>query len=155
MANLACRACRQSLSADIKGCAICESIRRNLIAADEGAEDLDRPALSTVSAEVLAFLRERATWYRAQLKAFPNSQVYAREATANANALSKLLEAARRLQQDGVAAVKQMSFKDRAGLFVAWYADLPPAYRAKLREELGKHESLVLRPVAEIEAPHE
>lgn len=145
MAGLACRACRQQLAADVKGCAICASIRRNLIAGDEGAEDLDRPALTTVSAEVLHLLRSRNSWYLGQLKKHPQSEVYAKGATANANALSKLLEAARRLQADGTSAVKAMGFVDKAKLFIGWFAELPPAYRNKLREQMDTHERDLLK----------
>lgn len=147
MSDLACRSCRQRLLADVQGCAICRGIRNHLVLLD-AVEKEDRPALSDVSAEMVKFLRDRHRYYERELKDKPGSEPLAKGAISNANAMTKLLEAARRLQSDGLAAVEAMSFVERARLFVQWYASLVPAYRGRLREEMAKFEATVALPVA-------
>ena len=147
MADVACRACRVPLSADVPGCAICGPIRPHLISADEAAEDGVRPALSRVSDELVRDLRERASYYRRELRERPGAENLARGQVALANALTRLLEAARKLQTDGLAAVENMSFAERAKLFLEWYAALPPTYRSRLRDALADHEVEAAKPL--------
>lgn len=146
MSDLACRSCRTKLTADVKGCAICKSIRNHLILLD-AVDDTERPALTTVSQEMVKFLRERHRYYETELRTRPGNEALAKGAIANANAMTKLLEAARRLQGDGLAAVEAMSFVERARLFVQWYASLVPAYRGRLREQMAKFEESQMIPV--------
>jgi hypothetical protein len=68
---------------------------------------------------------------------------------AVAGALSKLLDAARKIQGDGVEAISRMSFKERAELFVEWYMTLPAVYRDALRTELDTHEAQLALPPPE------
>lgn len=145
--GVACRFCRQLLAADVAGCEMCAPIRPHLVGGDEVAEDDTRPALSEVAAETVRFLRDRARWYKAELQLRPGAEVLARGAIANANAITKMLESARKLQADGLAAVSQMSFVERAKLFVEWYTSLPPTYRARLREQLARFELDMAKPL--------
>lgn len=66
------------------------------------------------------------------------------------NALAKLLEAARKLQDDGISAVRNMSFLERAKLFVSWYADLPPSYRTQVRQQVEAYELEINKPMKEL-----
>jgi hypothetical protein len=97
---------------------------------------------------MVKFLRERHRYYATELKGKPGSAELAKGAISNANAMTKLLEAARRLQSDGLAAVEAMSFLERAKLFVQWYASLVPAYRGRLREQMARFEESLVAPVA-------
>lgn len=90
---------------------------------------------------------EAATLLRAQLKQLKLVQkassgydaVLANESRAHAAALAKLLDAARKVIQDGADAVDVMSFQEKALLFVEWFASLPPAYKRSLHDQLGQH----------------
>lgn len=64
------------------------------------------------------------------------------------NTAAKVLEAARKLQTDGLAAVRNMSFIERAKLYIGWYAALPPPYRARIRSEQDKFEAGTNVPLA-------
>lgn len=152
---LACRACRIPLSAE-HGCAICEQVRRHLVSTDE--EDIgDRPSLSTVSSETVSALRTHLKYVKAELKDAPGNVVAFAQMIAISNSVAKVLESARKLQADGLTAIENMSFVERAELFVAWFAELAPAYRTRLRELLEKHESEVSAPVKQLpaEVPHD
>jgi hypothetical protein len=148
MSDLACRACKQSLMADVRGCGICGTIRKHLILQDTGDED--RPSLTQVSSEMVKMLRDRHRYFATELKDKPGSETLGKGFIANTNAMTKLLEAARRLQSDGLAAVEAMSWMDRAKLFIQWYASLPPALRGRVREQMGSFEKVQALPSAEI-----
>lgn len=144
---LACRYCRVSLAAE-KGCTMCNGWRHHLISLDEIEEAPDHAPLSLVTQEVVAALREQVTFYRKRLREIPDSEFAGKRLVQTAGALSKILEAGRRQQADGLAAVAQMSFLERAELFLSWYVALAPAYRARVREEMGKHEAKVSKPLS-------
>jgi hypothetical protein len=76
-----------------------------------------------------------------------------KRALALGNTLAKVLESARKLQVDAKGAVENMSFQERAELFVGWYVDLPPAYRAAVRERFIQYEAEVSKPVADAPSP--
>lgn len=148
---LACRNCRIPLAAQ-GGCAICEPVKKHLVAVDED-EDA-RPSLSEVGAGVVAdlnYARKVATKLMRDDKAEPKVRL---EATARilkiGNTAAKVLEAARKLQTDGLSAVKAMSFVERAKLFIEWYTDLPPPYRAQLRAKMDEYEDHTSRALPEV-----
>jgi hypothetical protein len=140
----ACRLCRVALSAEM-GCASCNPIRRNLVVVGE-TED-ERPSLSGVSAEAVSTLRAQVKHLGGSLKTDPDDDAAHRRFIATSNALAKILGEARKLQDDGADAVANMSFHERAAMFVAWYADLPPAYRLSIREQQADFETKVAAPV--------
>lgn len=150
---LACRACRRPLTA-AEGCAICASVKANLVTTEENAEEF--PALSDVSNEVVAALQGVLKRHRATLKnsnSEPELVVKAESALVRvANTLSKVLESARKLQSDGLQAVRNMNFQDRATLFADWYQALPPLYRKKVRVGQEQFELSVSAPVAQLSA---
>lgn len=143
----ACRACRVPLSA-ASGCAVCDPIRKHLVALDENEDEA--PALSTVGAEAVRALRttlKKATAVMADKTATVAENQAATNVMFRAtNALAKILEAARKLQSDGLAAVQAMSFMERAKLFIGWYAALPPPHREQVQKAMAKWEGSQAEP---------
>lgn len=141
---LACRNCRVPLIA-ASGCAVCDPFRRHLAVVDEDEDD--RPSLAGVGAEVVAGLRAQLREIRKLLKDDPGDLRAEGRLLSIGNTAAKVLEAARKLQVDGVTAVNAMSFAERAELFVTWVTTLPPAYRASLRDKLDAWERDVAAPI--------
>lgn len=148
---LACRACRVAIAAPT-GCELCNTVRQNLVVVGETEED--RPSLSGTSAEMVALLRTMLTKLKTDLKANPSSAVHQNNALKLSNALSKLLETSRKLVQDGVDAVEQMSFREQCALFVQWYGTLAPAYRADVLTQFQAFEAEIAAPVPQPETPN-
>ncbi len=155
---LACRNCRVALLAE-SGCAICEPIKKHLVAVDESEDE--KPSLSEVGASVVADL-QYARKIASKVMRDPNVSDEDRlNATARllkiGNTASKVLEAARKLQSDGLAVIQTMSFIERAKIFIGWYTELPPPYRAQLRDKMQAWEDDVSRalPTPELEGTSE
>lgn len=150
---LACRACRRPLTA-AEGCAICASVKANLVTTEENTEEY--PALSDVSSETVSALQVILKRHRDTLRtkgADAEAIAVAESAVVRvANTLAKVLESARKLQSDGLAAVRNMSFQDRATLFADWYQSLPPLYRKKVRDGMQQFEVTTSAPVAALSA---
>lgn len=150
---LACRACRRPLTA-AEGCAICASVKANLVTTEENTEEF--PALSDVGNETVSALQGVLRTHRATLrnKSADADQLAVAEAAVVrvANTLAKVLESARKLQTDGLAAVRNMAFQERAVLFADWYQSLPPLYRKKVRAGMDQFEGQVSAPVPELSA---
>lgn len=150
---LACRACRRPLTA-AEGCAICLSVKANLVTTEENSEEY--PALSDVSSETVSALQTILKKHRETLRTKgvdPERLATAESAVVRvANTLAKVLESARKLQSDGLAAVRNMSFQDRATLFADWYQALPPLYRKKVRAGMEQFEGQVSSPMPELSA---
>lgn len=136
--------CRVAMSA-ATGCAVCDPMRHNLVVV--GEDEADRPSLSSVAAEVVSMLRLQVKNVREALDLNRGSTIAEKRGIALANALSKLLESARKLQADGAAAVANMSFQERKELFVSWYTDLAPQYRNAVRESFAQYEVDVSKPL--------
>jgi hypothetical protein len=130
------------------GCAICDPMRAQLVAVDENADD--HPDLGDVAAETVAMLRKQVRHVRDQLDTNPDDLRALALANRAANTVAKVLESARKLQADAATAIKSMSFRERARLFVGWYAELPPPYRMQLREQLERFELEAAKPVREL-----
>ncbi len=141
---LACRNCRIPIAAT-KGCAICDPLRLQLVSTDEAADQA--PSLAEVGGESVVALRRQVRYWDKVLKDSPADSDGNRNLVFMTNSIAKMLEAARKLQDDGIAAVRNMSFLERAKLFVSWYAQLPPAYRTQVREQVEKHELEVSQPL--------
>lgn len=140
MNQLACRACRRPLLGK-DGCAVCSPWRKNLVVVGEAEEE--RPSLANVSAEAVRSLREQVRHYEAALKAaktVDDQESYRALQRSVAGSLGKLLDAARKIQTDGLAAIERMSFAERAKLFVEWFMSLPTIYRERVKAEMEKHE---------------
>jgi hypothetical protein len=147
--ELACRSCRKPLLAK-EGCGVCNDWRRNLVVLGETEEE--RPSLATVSNEAVNALRAQLRDYKTRLgakgiKDEDIDRLHDRQRSV-AGALSKLLDAARKIQGDGLQAISRMSFKERAELFVEWYLTLPPVYREALNKELATAEARLALPAA-------
>lgn len=145
---LACRACHRPLSS-AESCAICGAMKANLVTTEENTEEY--PALSDVSSETVAALQVILKKHRGTLK---NTKADAEDLEAAeaavvrvANTLAKVLESARKLQQDGIAAVRNMSFQDRNVLFATWYQSLPPLYRKKVQDGMAQYELKAAEPL--------
>lgn len=141
---LACRNCRIPLGAS-QGCGICDSFRSQLVSTDESADSA--PSLAEVGAESVVALRKQVKYLAAVLRDDPSDQVATKNLVLLTNSVAKVLEAARKLQDDGIAAVRNMNFLERARLFIGWYTLLPPAYRSQVRDQQDKHEAEVAKPL--------
>lgn len=148
---LACRLCRIPLSADPtlnKGCAVCDPVRRNLVAVGEDEEE--RPSIAGVGNEAMTAVRDQIRFLKAQLKDDKESAKavkFESRLLAATNTLAKLTGEVRKLQDDGYKVVEAMSFQERLEMFLGWYMDLPPAYRLMMRERMAEHEVHVSAPV--------
>jgi hypothetical protein len=132
MATYSCRLCRVSLAAS-KGCAVCDAVRPHIVVAE--SEDV---SLAEVSRETVKALQEQLRAYKEVLR---DCQVKEREGWREsvrsvASTLSKVLDAARKLQEDGVKAVELMSTREKMDLFEAYYVQLPPAVRVRFMAQL-------------------
>lgn len=150
MNELACRACRKPLLAR-EGCGVCNPWRANMVVLGETEEE--RPSLAAVSNEAVNALRAQLRDYKTELgvkgiKAEDKARLHDKQ-RAVAGALSKLLDAARKIQGDGLTAITQMSFKERAELFIEWYLTLPAVYRDALQKEIAGHEARLSLPAGE------
>lgn len=143
---LACRLCRIPLTA-VVGCAVCDPMRRNLVVVGDSEDE--KPSLSGTASELVAVLRGRVAVVKQKLQANPDDADAEHRALALGNTLSKVLESARKLTQDGLALVENLSFQERKELFVTWYTDLTPAYRNAVREAFAQYEAEVSKPVAQ------
>lgn len=150
---LACRACRRPLTAP-EGCAICFSVKANLVTTEENTEET--PALSDVGSETVAalslILRKHRQTLRKKDAAQEQLELAETAVVRVANTLAKVLESARKLQADGLAAVRNMSFQDRATLFADWYQSLPPLYRKKVSDGMHQFEGTVSAPMPALPA---
>lgn len=148
---LACRNCRIPITSE-SGCAICEPLKKHLIQFDEDEES--RPSLSEVGSEIVAELRYALRRARKTARDETADEKFRLAATGMilkvGNTASKVLESARKLQTDGLAAVRNMSFLERAKLFIEWYTALPPSYRAQLRDRMSKYELEQSKPVPQL-----
>lgn len=150
MNELACRSCRKPLLAKT-GCGVCDPVRKNLVVLGETEEE--RPSLATVSNEAVNALRAQLRDYKVRLgakglKDEERDRLHDRQ-RAVSGALSKLLDAARKIQGDGVQAIERMSFKERAELFVEWFLTLPAVYREALRREIDTAETRLALPAGQ------
>lgn len=135
--TLVCRGCRNALSADL-GCALCKEAKKNLVVEDDGESE----SLAKMAGSTIRLLRGQLRQLQVQVgKTTEYNAALAREGRQIAGAISKLLDSSRKVIQDGVDAVEVMSFQERAALFLEWSIGLPPAYRRKLYEDLGRHVS--------------
>lgn len=153
---LACRTCRIPIASQ-EGCALCKDFKAHLISVD--VDEDESPSLADVSSEVVSALRIIVKKGRQMLdKGMADKNVKSFYAGTDmvikaANTAAKVLESARKLQSDGLAAVRNMSFIERAELFVNWYIALPPPYRArvKLEQEKLEHQGNKALPAATAE----
>lgn len=141
---LACRLCRVEISAPT-GCSVCEPIRANLVVL--GEDEDERPSLSGIGADVVRLLKDQLSDTREQLKKNKRDEKAGARLNTLANTTAKVIGEVRKLQDDGKKAIEAMSFSERAELFIAWYAALPPAYRTNIREQQADHEVRVSAPI--------
>lgn len=149
---LACRLCRYPINS-LDGCDVCRDFKKNLVAVNE--DDEEQPSLTVVSQEIIVNLRALS---RRAKQLMENSETFDKGATLAmkaGNTASKVLEAARKLQTDGLEAIKNMSFLERARLYIGWYASLPGPYRLKVRAGQDKLEAETNKPLELAEAPAE
>lgn len=145
---LACRLCRIPINA-AKGCAHCDPVRENLVVV--GENDEEKPSLSGTATETVRLMRKQLAQVEKDLKGNPTSANHEKRLIALSNGIAKLLETARKLVQDGVSAVENLSFREQAELFVEWFASLAPAYRADVIAKFTTFEQQISKPV---EPPH-
>lgn len=135
MADLVCRACRRHLI-DEAGCAICLGVKPHLMPVD--AADEDAVPLAQLAGETAGLLRRQLQQLKVeQKKSLSYTPGLADESRKHANALAKLLDASRKVIQDGADAVDAMSFQEKAALFLEWFSTLPPAYRRRLHDQMS------------------
>lgn len=135
MERLFCRLCRKPLSGD-EGCAVCSTIKNNMVCEDDGETE----SLASVAGETVRLMKSQLRQLQAKQTRSPEyDPKLASETRAHAGALARVLEAARKVIQDGVDAVDAMSLKEKAELLVEWFVSLPPTYRRKIHAELSAH----------------
>lgn len=144
---LACRNCRVSISAS-DGCVICNPIRKHLVVV--GEQEDERPSLSSTGGEIVAALRGQLKNIRNALNNDPGDEQAEKRLMALANTSAKVIEAARKLQVDGVSAVENMNFSERAELFVQWVMELAPVYRKALKEKWDEMERVESKPLSAV-----
>jgi len=126
------------------GCVICLPIRKNLTIL--GEIDEDRPSLSSVSNEMIILLKTQLKIIKKALSEDDNIPRVETRLLALANTLAKVLESARKLQDDGISAVEQMSFNEKAEMFIEWISNLPPSFRLALRDKWDQWELQEAKP---------
>lgn len=133
--RLVCRGCHKALTDD-EGCALCHSVKPHLMPVE--ATDEENVSLAQLAQETAGLLRKQLKQLKAAQAGTPAYDAeLANQSRQHANALSKLLDSARKILEDGASAVQSMSFSERAELFISWFSELPPAYRRKLHERMG------------------
>lgn len=131
---LACRGCRRNLTDDA-GCALCLPVKPHLVVSSEAPDGT--LSLSAVAADTVNLLKwQVAKMLDAQRGTDNYDPKVAAEARAVATTIAKLLDASRKVVQDGAEAVTAMPFKERAELFTKWAGSLPAVYRRKLIQGL-------------------
>lgn len=146
---LACRNCRVRLDS-ASGCAICTPLRKHIIVLGETEED--KPSLSAVSSEIVSAIRAQLKVIKGQGVANLNAELLKEKRLMGlANTSAKVLESARKLQQDGISAVENMSFPERCELFIGWITNLAPAYRATIRDKWEQWELETSQPLTELQ----
>lgn len=138
MATYSCRLCRVNLAAS-KGCATCDPIRPHIVLSDS-----DDVSLSEVSKEVVKGLRDQLREYKDDLRVAlgpKQREPIHSQVRAVASTLGKVLDASRKLKDDGVQAVELMSSREKMDLFEGYYLALPPAVRARFMTQLQTSEA--------------
>lgn len=138
MATYSCRLCRVNLAAK-SGCVVCDPIRPHIVFADE--QDV---SLAEVSKETVKALQEQLRGYKQDLRhqKDPEAKEEINAAVrAVAATLGKVLDASRKIQDDGLKAVELMSAKEKMDLFEAYYLALPPIVRARFMVQLQEAEA--------------
>lgn len=143
---LACRLCKVAIAAPT-GCAVCDPVRQNLVVV--GEDDDDRPSVAGTASEALSLLKAQLKFIKAEWEKNKSSEIQLKKSLAISNSISKLAETARKLIQDGVSAVETMSFREQAELFVGWYMNLAPAYRADVLAKFTAFEQEIAQPVVD------
>lgn len=137
MDNISCRGCRNPIAGDA-GCALCASVKPHLCLVD----DEEAVPLARLATETANLLRRQLSQLNHQQKRLGPNEYDAKlaaESRAHAQALAKLLEAARKILSDGKAAIDAMAWQERAALFLEWVIALPPAYRRRVRDDIDRH----------------
>jgi len=141
---LSCRLCKTPLRSET-GCSICLDWKKNFASDDE--DDGEHASLAAVSNEVVAALRGALRATMAELRKNALNPDMSARLLKIGNTMSKVLESARKLQDDGLAAVRAMSFAERAELFLGWYGALPPAHRTSVRGSMAQFEAKIAAPI--------
>lgn len=114
---------------------MCSEWKRHITVEDQDSDA--RPSLSDVAGDVVAELRYALRRARNVHRDDTAEAADRLRATALilkiGNTAAKVVESARKLQTDGLAAIRNMSFLERAELFIGWYTALPPSHRENLR----------------------
>lgn len=146
---LACRNCRVSIAA-AGGCVICNPIRKHLVVVGDSEED--RPSLSATGSEVVNALRRQLKAINKLLMDDSTNLEAEKRLMTLANTSAKVIESARKLQVDGMSAVENMSFAERAELFISWITELAPVSRQSLREMWDQWELEESKPINKLTA---
>jgi uncharacterized Zn finger protein (UPF0148 family) len=138
MLGYSCRKCRKPIQAT-EGCTFCVEVKRLIVVTGE-----DQPSLQETAIETVRDLKGQLADYRKGLETTKDAE--AREAIRNsirqvANAMSKLLDSARKLQEDNARMVDKMTVKEQHQLFLGWYTELPPATRTAVYASMATAES--------------
>lgn len=143
---LACRLCRVPINA-AEGCEVCDPVRRNLVLVGENEQD--KPSLSGTASLGVELLNQQLRGVQKDLKDNPRSPTAEGRLLKLANTAAKLLETSRKLIHDGVSAVDMMSPAEQLELFLGWYMNLPPGYRAGVMAKFTEHETELAKPIGE------
>lgn len=138
MATYSCRACRRPLQA-AKGCVLCDPVRPHLVITED-----DDVSLAMVSKETVKGLREQLRQYTGLLRAAiqpKQRELYNSNIRAVANTLAKVIDSARKIQEEGAKAIELMSTSEQVDLLKEFYAELPVSPRLRLLADLQELET--------------
>jgi hypothetical protein len=123
-------------------------VKPHLIVAS--AVDEDAVPLAVVASEAVGMLRAQLARIKSDMKTKPAEYVtLAAEARNIANTIAKVLDAARKVMEDGAAVVDAMSFQEKAALIIEWTASLPSVYRRRLITQMMEQDKSHLASAAE------
>lgn len=125
MLGYSCRSCRKPIQAS-DGCALCTDFKKLLVITGS-----DEPSLHEVASAMIQDLDEQRKSYKRLLASKKADEVEAaRDGQRSvANAMTRLLDSARKLQEDNDRAMEKLSLKEQGQVFLTWYRSLTPTAR--------------------------
>ncbi len=143
-----CRGCRNPIHSGAS-CALCQGFKKNLVLLGDSPVD-DGVDLGDMATETLRLQQSILRGLRLQQKALPQGAPVPAELLRAVNSLSRtianMVDATRKVRQEGVAAMQGMSFQDKLDLFIGWLEELTPVHRKHVFAEMQAADAQIDRP---------